>query len=137
MSFPPPLFTPNVIRKFPKLLVNILPTMAAYARKLITVEGEVATYLLTNRCVRKSFLCGIDKDTGKNYEHRKKWLEDRIKYVIANCFFIDLLSYSILSNHFHNTVTTRPDLAKVASDEEIVNRWWKLFPRKIQVLSLT
>jgi hypothetical protein len=132
MSFPPPLFTPNVIRKFPKLLVNILPTMAAYARKLITVEGEVATYLLTNRCVRKSFLCGIDKDTGKNYEHRKKWLEDRIKYVIANCFFIDLLSYSILSNHFHNTVTTRPDLAKVASDEEIVNRWWKLFPRKIQ-----
>jgi hypothetical protein len=106
--------------------------MAAYARKLITLEGEVASYLLTNKCVRGAFLCGEDRASGRNYSHRKKWLEDRIKYVINNCFFIDLLSYSILCNHFHTTVTTRQDIAALAPDEEIIQRWWKLFPRKIK-----
>lgn len=106
--------------------------MATYARSQITApESQVASYLLTNRVVRKTWLFGRDKSSGKDYDYRKKWVEDRINDVIDKAFFMDLHTYVIMSNHFHVVVTTRPDLCNQATDEEIVQRWWNLFPRKV------
>ena len=105
--------------------------MPSYARKNIIRSDEVASYHLINRCVRRAFLCGDDESTGKNFDHRKKWVEDRIAYVVGNCFFVELLSYAVMSNHLHITLTTRVDSAKSATDEDIVQRWWNLFPRSI------
>jgi len=55
---------------------------------------------VVSRCVRRAFLCGEDHVTGKSFEHRRKWLVDRIKFV-TSIFGIDVCSYAIMSNHFH------------------------------------
>ena len=35
-----------------------------------------------------------------------------------------------MSNHLHVVARTRPDLVKAWSDEEVVLRWWNLFPQR-------
>jgi REP element-mobilizing transposase RayT len=61
---------------------------------------EIATIHVMNRVVRRCFLMGTDEFSGKNYDHRKTWVESELKRLAAG-FGIDLLTFSILSNHFH------------------------------------
>ena len=61
------------------------------------------------RVVRRCFLLGNDPVTGKNYDHRKVWIEQQLQRLAAN-FGIDLLCFSILSNHFHLILRSRPDV---------------------------
>jgi DhnA family fructose-bisphosphate aldolase class Ia len=61
------------------------------------------------RVVRRCYLLGDDPVTGKNYDHRKVWIEEQLNRLAA-CMGIDLLGFSILSNHFHLVVRNRPDV---------------------------
>ena len=63
-----------------------------------------------NRLVRRCFLMGDDPVTGNNYDHRKNWVEAMMQ-VQAKYFAIDLLGFSIMSNHFHQILRSRPDAA--------------------------
>ncbi len=74
--------------------------MARLARAEVFNPNEVAILHVIGRVVRRCFLLGNDPVTGKNYDHRKIWIEDQLKHLAAN-FGIDLLSFAILSNHFH------------------------------------
>src|SRR5690606_468143 len=82
-----------------------------------------------NRCVRQECLCGQDKKSGRNYDHRKKWLEERFK-LLAKIFGIDLIGYAIMSNHFHVILRSRPDLVAEWSDTDVARRWWMLCPMR-------
>ena len=70
------------------------------ARNQQIYVDETPYYHVIARCVRRAFLCGEDKLTGKSFEHRRQWLIDRIKQV-TSVFAIDVCSYAIMSNHFH------------------------------------
>lgn len=83
-------------------------------------------YHLMNRCVRRSYLCGTDSQTGKDYSHRKQWLVDRMKY-LAGIFSVHICAYAVMSNHYHIVLYVNTDLAQSWSPNEILLRWTRLF----------
>ncbi len=78
------------------------------------------------RCVRRAFLCGKDHLTGKNYEHRKSWVVERLK-TLANIFAIEVCAYAVMSNHYHVVLHINTTQAKEWSDYEVLCRWTSLF----------
>lgn len=107
------------------------------ARKEIVNEDAVGVYSCVSRCVRRSYLCGKDYLTGKDFSHRKKWIESRIQ-LLSEAFYIDVISYAILSTHLHISFRNRPDIALNASDVEIAERWLKVYSgRYIQPVNYT
>ena len=73
--------------------------MTLARKQLISIE-DTPYYHVISRCVRRSYLCGIDKLTKTSFEHRRQWIVDRVKY-LASVFHIDVCSYAIMSNHYH------------------------------------
>lgn len=103
--------------------------MAKLAREELFSPDEIACVHVMNRAVRQCFLMGDDPVTGKNFDHRKQWLEKKLE-LHAACFGIDLLGYAILSNHFHLVLRSRPDVVKTWDDAEVARRWFLLCPQR-------
>jgi hypothetical protein len=101
--------------------------MPAYARRQIVDEPQVGVYHCVSRCVRRAFLCGDDRFSGKNFDHRKLWLQERMEK-LAGIVAVDVLGFSVMSNHLHLLLRIRPDIAAARSDEEVARRWWQLHP---------
>jgi REP element-mobilizing transposase RayT len=49
---------------------------------------------------------------------------------LAGQFGIDLLGFSVMSNHIHVILRNRPDVVQNWSDDEVVRRWWNIFPKR-------
>ena len=48
-------------------------------RSCLISLAETPWYHVVNRCVRRAFLCGQDAATGQCFEHRRGWIETRIR----------------------------------------------------------
>ncbi len=103
--------------------------MARLARVEVFAADEIAIVHVMNRTVRRCFLFGEDSLSGKNYDHRKVWIDQQLAHQ-ARYFGIDLLCQAIMSNHFHLVLRSRPDVVKEWSDEDVARRWLMLCPER-------
>ncbi len=90
-------------------------------RSQIVDETVTPWYHCISRCVRRAFLCG------EGMSHRKKWIEDRLKELVG-IFSVECAGFALMDNHLH--VLLRLDSARANgwSDEDVVRRWFQLFP---------
>ena len=49
---------------------------------------------------------------------------------LAGAFGIDVLGFSVMSNHLHAILRSRPDVVKTWPDEDVARRWGNLFPTR-------
>ena len=102
-----------------------------YPRSQLVAEGEPGFYHVISRCVRRAFLCGQDKLTGRDYEHRRQWIEARI-LELANCFCVSVYAYAVMHNHTHAVLHVDPGAVHELSDEEVAKRWLIAFPGRLK-----
>ena len=100
----------------------------ALPRSKYVQEGQEGVYHCYCRCVRRAFLCGFDKLTGRDFSHRKALLLERLRQ-LAGIFAIEVCAYAILATHYHLILRVRPDIVALWSDREVARRWLILFPR--------
>ena len=72
-------------------------------RSQLVDPTQSGTLHCVNRCVRRSWLCGLDKYLGKSFEHRKSWAESRI-LELGKIFACGVYAWAIMSNHLHIVV---------------------------------
>ena len=112
-------------------------------KELVSVE-TTPYYHIVCRCVRRTFLCGVDSTTNTSYEHRRQWIEDRIR-LLSSLFTVDICAYAVMSNHYHLVVKLDPTQTDAWSDAEVLQRWQCLYKGPLliqrfsagQALSLT
>ncbi len=85
-----------------------------------------------SRCVRRAFLCGWDRYSGRDHEHRRGWVRDRLEE-LSKLFGVEVFSYAVMSNHLHVVVRIRPDWVSQWSDREVAERWSRLFRGKAAI----
>ena len=90
--------------------------MPGRPRKDVIREDEVGVYHVWSRCVRQAWLCGLDPLTGRNFDYRKQWIQDRLEE-LARIFAVDACVFAVLSNHYHLIVRNRVDLVEQWSDD--------------------
>jgi len=101
------------------------------ARKEQVSLDTTSYYHCISRCVRRAFLCGDDHLTGKNHDHRKEWVVERLRE-LDRVFTIDICAYAVMSNHTHLVLRIDSQQAEALSDDELITRWSRLY--KLPVL---
>ncbi|MCP4986792.1 MAG: Mobile element protein [Colwellia sp.] len=81
---------------------------------------------ICSRTVSKAFLCGVDKETGVSYEHRRTWIEKRI-FQLAQVFAIDICAYAVMHNHLHIVLHVDTEQVKNWTTGDVLERWHQLF----------
>ena len=96
------------------------------ARKQLISLADTPYYHCISRCVRRAFLCGEDKNTGQNFDHRRGWVEDKL-LSLSQIFAIEVCAYAVMSNHTHLVLFVDENSATSWSTQEVIERWHKLF----------
>jgi REP element-mobilizing transposase RayT len=96
------------------------------ARKQLISLADTPYYHCISRCVRRAFLCGEDKNTGQNFDHRRGWVEDKL-LSLTQVFAIDVCAYAVMNNHTHTVLFIDESKAKGWSVKEVIERWHQLF----------
>ncbi|MCP4866567.1 MAG: transposase [Alteromonas sp.] len=95
-------------------------------RKSLINLSDTPYYHCVSRCVRRAYLCGEDNQTGRSYEHRRQWVEDRLLF-LAEVFCVDVCAYAVMSNHTHVVLRINKQKADSLSVKDIIKRWHRLY----------
>lgn len=87
-------------------------------------------YHCVSRCVRRAFLCGEDALSGRSFEHRRQWVEDRL-LELAGIFAVGVYAYAVMSNHLHVVVYVDPAAPRAWPPDEVARRWVRLTPPRV------
>ena len=98
-------------------------------RYLLIDRENGGYYHVGSRCVRRAWLCGRDPVSGRDFSHRRGWIEDRL-LVLAELFTVKIYSYAVMSNHYHISLHYRPQEKLDLGDEEVARRWLTIYPPK-------
>jgi hypothetical protein len=99
-----------------------------YPRSQLVPPGAPGVFHCVSRCVRRAFLCGEDSYTGKSFEHRRQWVEDRLREV-GEVFSVSIWGYAVMSNHLHVVVQTLQEVAaswRAMSALDVQLGWYRL-----------
>jgi len=102
------------------------------ARKTLVDPETTSYYHCIGRCVRRAWLWGEDRVSGRNYEHRKAWVTARLAE-LAEVFTIDVCAYAVMSNHYHLVVRLDTEKARALSEDEVVARYGRLFKMPVLI----
>ena len=94
-------------------------------RTQISVE-DTPFYHCCSRVVRRAFLCGDDDYSGKNYDHRRAWVESLL-FKLEAIFAIAVVAFAVISNYIHVVLRIDVETANRWSDREVLEQWHKLF----------
>ena len=94
-------------------------------KELISIT-DTPYYHIVSRCVRRAFLCGFDHASQRDYEHRRSWIENRIR-LLSSLFGIDICAYAVMSNHYHLVIKLAPSQIEALSAQDVITRWTTLF----------
>lgn len=103
------------------------------ARSHIVNAEHPGFYHLVSRCVRRAWLCGNDILTTRNFDHRRGWIERRLR-ALCEVFAVELYAYAVMSNHYHVVLRVAPQEPSLWSDEDVARRWLKLCPARFREL---
>jgi len=93
------------------------------ARKVLVNPTITPLDHCISRCIRRVFQCGEENS------HCKQWIEDWLQ-ALVQLFAIDVAGFSILDNHLHLLLRLDLARAKARTAEEVVRRWFLLYPPK-------
>ena len=88
---------------------------------------EVEIHHVWSRVVQRAMLLGVDPLTLIDYAGRRSTVEQLIKYQ-AGVFAVDVANFSIMGNHLHAILRSRPDIVANWSDEECAFRYKSAWP---------
>jgi REP element-mobilizing transposase RayT len=88
--------------------------------------SDTPYYHICSRTVRKAFLCGVDKETGVSYEHRRRWIEKRI-FQLSQVFAMDICAHAVMNNHLHLVLHVDSEQVKNWTTLDVLSRWHTLF----------
>ena len=98
--------------------------MAQSRKSLISLQ-DTPYYHCISRCVRRSYLCGYDRNNNVSYEHRKSWVEKRLLF-LSKVFSIDICAYAVMSNHVHVVLCVNKSAALSWPTETVLQQWHKM-----------
>lgn len=99
--------------------------MTRARRQQVSIEST-PYYHCINRCVRRAFLCGTDRYSGQNFDHRRDWMRERLAQLVG-VFAIDLCAYALMSNHYHLVLRIDTETLDNLTDRQVAERWTSLF----------
>jgi REP element-mobilizing transposase RayT len=74
-------------------------------------------------------LCGYDGYSGRDYSHRKAWIQKRLR-LLAETFAVDVCGFAIMENHLHLVLRNRPDQVRKMPAKEMAWRWLTVYPKR-------
>ena len=99
------------------------------ARKTLINLENTEFYHCTSRCVRRAFLCGYDKASHSNFDHRRQWILDRLKLLAEN-FTIGICAYAIMENHWHAVLKVNQNQMVSLTENEVLTRWTNIYKKE-------
>jgi REP element-mobilizing transposase RayT len=91
-----------------------------------TVDAQApGFYHCVSRCVRRAWLCGEDPVSGRNFDHRRDWVEARL-IDLAESFAVGLYAWAVMGNHTHVVLRIDPGQVWSWSAVQVAQRWARL-----------
>ncbi|MFM7931918.1 MAG: hypothetical protein ACKO9Q_29760, partial [Pirellula sp.] len=95
--------------------------MSRKTRGSLIKPNEITIAHTVAKTARNLFLLGEDLVTKTRNSHRKDWILDILEFQ-SSLMAIDLMSFSLMSNHNHQILRSRPDAVKQWTDLEVARR---------------